>query len=108
MDFVTHLPWTPQGHDAIWVIVDRLTKSAHFLVVRMTFTLERFCRLYIQEIVRLHGVPVSIVSDRDSRFTAHFWKSFEKAMGTRPTDKWSVREDYTCVRGHAASMRPGS
>ena len=62
-----------------------LTKLTHFLAVRMTFTLERFCRLYIQEIVRLHGVPVSIVSDRDPRFTAHFWKSFQKAMGTRLT-----------------------
>ena len=61
MDFVTHLPRTLQGHDAIWVIVDQLTKSTHFLVVRMTFTLERFCRLYIREIVRLHGVLVSIV-----------------------------------------------
>ena len=85
MDFVTHFPWTQQRHDAVWVIVDRLTKSAHFLAVRMTFALEIFCRLYIREIVRLHGVPVSIVSDRDPRFTAHFWKSFQKAMGTRLT-----------------------
>ena len=83
MDF--HLPKTSQGHDAVWVIVDRLKKSAHFLAVRMTFTLERFCRLYIREIVRLHGVPVSIVSDRDPRFTAHCGKSFQKAMGTRLT-----------------------
>ena len=60
-------------------------KSAHFLSVRMTFTLERFFRLYIREIVRLHGVSVSIVSDRDPRFTSHFWKSFQKAMGTRLT-----------------------
>ena len=60
-------------------------KLAHFLVVRMTFTLERFCRLYIREIVRLHGVPVFIVSDRDPRLTVHFWKSFQKAMGTRLT-----------------------
>ena len=52
-------------HDAVWVIVDKLTKSAHFLAVRMTFTLEEFCRLYIREIVRLHGVPVTIVSNRD-------------------------------------------
>ena len=73
MDFVTHLLRTPQGHDAVWVIVDRLTKSAHFLAMQMTFTLERFCRLYIREIVQLHGVPVSIVSDRDPRFTMHFW-----------------------------------
>ena len=85
MDLVTHLPRTPQRHDAVWVIVDRLIKSAHFLAVRMTFTLERFYRLYIREIVRLHGVPVSIVSDRDPRFTVHFWKSFQKAMGTRLT-----------------------
>ena len=56
-----------------------------FLAVRMTFALERFCRLYIREIVRLHGVPVSIVSDRDPRFTSYFWKSFQKAMGTRLT-----------------------
>ena len=72
MDFVTHLPRTQQRHDTVSVIVDRLTKSAHFLTVRMTFSLERFFRLYIREIVRLHGVLVSIVSDRDPRFTAHF------------------------------------
>ena len=85
MDFVTHLPRTQQKRDVVWVIVGRLTKSTHFLAVRMTFALERFCRLYIREIVMLHGVPVSIVSDRDPRFTAHFWKSFQKAMGTRLT-----------------------
>ena len=62
MDFVTHFPWTSQKHDAVWVIVDRLTKSAHFLAVWMTFTLEEFYRLYIREIVRLHGVPVSIIT----------------------------------------------
>ena len=71
-----------RGHDAMWVIVDRLTKSAHFLEVRMTFTLEELCRLYIREIVWLHGVPVSIVLDRDPRFTTHFWESFQRAMGT--------------------------
>ena len=63
--------------------MDRLTKLAHFLVMQMTFTLEEFYWLYIREIVRLHGVPVSIVSDRDPRFTTHFWKSFQKAMGTQ-------------------------
>ena len=72
MDFVTHFPWTQQKHDVVWVIVDRLTKLAHFLAVRMTFAFERFCRLYIREIVQLHGVLVSIVSDRDLRFTTHF------------------------------------
>ena len=83
MDFVTHLPWTPWRHDAVWVIVNRLTKLAHFLAMRITFTLEELCRLYIREIVWLHGVPMSIVSDRDPRFMVHFWKSFQKAMGTQ-------------------------
>ena len=83
MDFVTHWPWTQQRHDAVWVIVDRLTKSAHFLALRMTFILGEFYRLYIHEIVRLNGVPVSIISNMDPRFTTHFWKSFQKAMGTQ-------------------------
>ena len=72
MDFVTHLPKTLRGHEVVWVIVDRLTMSTHILAVWMTFTLKEFCRLYIREIVRLHGVSVSIVSDRDPRFTTHF------------------------------------
>ena len=72
MDFVNHLPQTSRGHDAVWVIVDRLTKSAHFLAVQMTFTLEAFCRLYIREIIRLHGALVSIVSDWDPWFTTRF------------------------------------
>ena len=72
MDFVTHLPRTSHRYDAMWVIMDRLTKLAHFLAVRMTFTLEEFCRLYILEIVRLHEVTLSIVLDRDPRFTTHF------------------------------------
>ena len=61
MHFVTHFPRTSQRHKVVWVIMDRLTKSAHFLVVQMTFTLEEFCRLYIREIIRLHGVLVSII-----------------------------------------------
>ena len=85
MDFVTHLARTPWRHDVVWVIVDRLPKSAYFLAVKMTFTLQEFCQLYLREIVRLHGVPVSIVSDRDPRFMAHFWKSFQKAMGKQLT-----------------------
>ena len=85
MDFLTHFPRTQRRHDIVWVIVDRLTKSAHFLAVCMAFTLEEFCRLYIREIVRLHRVSFSIVSDMDPRFTTHFWKSFQKAMGTQLT-----------------------
>ena len=83
MDFVTHLPRTSRGHDTMWVIVDRLTKSVHFLAVQITFTLEEFDRLYVREIVLSHGVSVSIVSDRDPRFTAHFCKSFQRFMGTQ-------------------------
>ena len=83
MDFVNHLPRTSRRHDTAWVIVDRRTKSTHFLAMRMTFTLEEFCRLYIREIVRLHGVSVSIVSNRDPRFMTHFWNSFQKAIGTQ-------------------------
>ena len=83
MDFVTHLPRTQRRHDVVWVIVDRSTKSAYFLVVQMTFTLEEFYRLCIQEIVWLHGVPVSRVSDEDLKFTTHFWESFHRSMGTR-------------------------
>ena len=63
MNFVVGLPRTRAGFDAIWVIVDRLTKSAHFLPVRTKFSLDRLAELYINEIIRLHGVPVSIVSD---------------------------------------------
>ena len=85
MDFLTHLPRTPWRHEAVWVIVDRITKSTYFLVVRMTFTLEEFFRLYIREIVRLHGVLVCIMLDRDPRFMTHFGKSFYKAMGTQLT-----------------------
>ena len=85
IDFLTHLPRTHRRHDVVWVIVNQLTKSAHFLVVWMTFTLEELCKLYICEIVRLHGVLVSIISDRDPKFTAHFWKIFQKAMGTQLT-----------------------
>ena len=77
MDFMTHLPQTLRGHDTMWVIVDRITKSAHFLAMRMTFTLKEFYKLYIREIVQLHEVLVSIISDRDPRFTAPFWKSFQ-------------------------------
>ena len=66
MDFVVGLPKTREGHDAIWVIVDRLTKSAHLLPVRTTYIMDKYAELYIKEIVRLHGVPSSIISDRDS------------------------------------------
>ncbi|GKD49766.1 putative reverse transcriptase domain-containing protein [Tanacetum coccineum] len=83
MDFVTKLPKTSTGHDAIWVIVDRLTKSAHFIPIRATDSMETLTRLYIKEIVSRHGVPISIISDRDSHFTSRFWQSLQNALGTQ-------------------------
>ena len=83
MDFVSGLPRTSKGHNSIWVVVDRLTKSAHFIPVKTTYTLDRLAELYVREIVRLHGVPNSIVSDRDSRFTSKFWRSLQHALGTK-------------------------
>ena len=83
MDFVTGLPRTLRQHYAIWVIVDRLTKSAHFLPVNVEDSLEKLAQLYVDEIVRLHGVPVSIVSDRDPMFTSRFWPSLQTTLGTR-------------------------
>jgi len=75
MDFVTHLPRTTKGFDAIWVIVDRLTKCAHFLPINQKLSMDKLAELYVREVVRLHGVPASIVSDRDPRFTSRFWQS---------------------------------
>ncbi|GJT84770.1 putative reverse transcriptase domain-containing protein [Tanacetum coccineum] len=74
---------TESRHDSIWVIVDRLTKSAYFLPIREDFKMDRLARLYLNEIVTRHGVPISITSDRDSRFTSLFWQSMQEALGTR-------------------------
>nr|GEW63928.1 reverse transcriptase domain-containing protein [Tanacetum cinerariifolium] len=83
MDFVTKLPKTSNGHDTIWVIVDCLTKSAHFIPTRETYSMEALTRLYIKEIVSRHGVPISIISDRDSHFTSRFWQLMQSALGTQ-------------------------
>jgi len=83
MDFVTSLLNTPRGYDAIWVIVDRLTKSAHFISINISFPVSQLAEIYIREIVKLHGVPSSIVSDRDPRFTFRFWKSLQEALGSK-------------------------
>ncbi|KAI3806853.1 hypothetical protein L1987_22769 [Smallanthus sonchifolius] len=83
MDFITKLPRTAKGHDTIWVIVDRLTKTAHFLPIRETFSSERLAEVFINEVVARHGMPLTIVSDRDTRFSSRFWKRFHEAMGTR-------------------------
>ena len=78
MDFVIGLPRTFRKHDAVWVIVDRLTKSAHFLPIQQSDSLDKLAKLYVAEIVRLHGVPISIVLDRDPRFTSLFGKVCKK------------------------------
>ncbi|TYK18679.1 pol protein [Cucumis melo var. makuwa] len=83
MDFITGLPKTLKGYTVIWVVVDRLTKSAHFVPGKSTYTASKWGQLYMTEIVRLHGVPVSIISDRDTRFTSKFWKGLQLALGTR-------------------------
>ncbi|GKD59815.1 reverse transcriptase domain-containing protein, partial [Tanacetum coccineum] len=83
MDLITKLPRSRSRHDAIWVIVDRLTKSAHFLAICEDFNMVKLARLYIDVIVARHGVPVSIILDRDRRFTSHFWQTVQRALGTR-------------------------
>ncbi|GJU66032.1 putative reverse transcriptase domain-containing protein [Tanacetum coccineum] len=83
MDFITKLPRTRSGHNVIWVVVDRLTKSTHFLAIREDYSTKKLARLYTDEIVARHGVHVSIISNRDARFTSRLWKTFQKALGTR-------------------------
>ena len=72
MDFISNLPWMQRGHDAIWVIVDQLTKSIHFLPVNMKYSMKKLVQLHMDKIVRLHGIFVSIVSDIDPRFVYQF------------------------------------
>ena len=83
MDVILSLPKTTNRYDAIWVIVDRLTKSAHFLPIRTTFSLEQPAELYLKKVLRLHGVPNSIIYDQDSRFTSQFWKCVQALLGTK-------------------------
>jgi transposase InsO family protein len=82
MDFILGLPKTPTGEDSIWVDVNRLTKSAHFIPLKVKDPVDKLARLYVQNVFRLHGVPSAIISDRDSRFTSRFWQSLQKEIGT--------------------------
>ncbi|GJX93268.1 putative reverse transcriptase domain-containing protein [Tanacetum coccineum] len=104
MDFITKLPKTSNGHDTIWVIVDCLTKSTHFIPTRETHSMETLTRLYVKEIVSRHDMPISIILDRDSHFTSRFWQSLQSALGTQldmstayhpETDKQSERTIQT-------------
>ncbi|GJS80817.1 putative reverse transcriptase domain-containing protein [Tanacetum coccineum] len=81
MDFVTKLPKSSQGYDTIWVIVDRLTKSAIFMSMRETDPIDKLARMYLKEVVMKHRIPVSIICDRDPRFASNFWRSLQKALG---------------------------
>ena len=81
--FRDRLPQTSKQHDSAWVVINRLTKSAHFLPVKTSYTADQYADIYIQEIVRLHGIPKTIVSDRGSVFTSRFWRSLQQAMGTK-------------------------
>ena len=116
MDFVTHLPWTQRRHDAAWVIVDRLTKSAHFLAFQMTFTLEEFYRVYIREIVpATWSVSLYRIGQR-SQVYGTLLEEFPKVYGdtvddehcVSSTNRWLVGEDHIGFRGHVASMPPES
>ncbi|GJR66324.1 reverse transcriptase domain-containing protein [Tanacetum coccineum] len=108
MDFITKTSRSSQGSYTIWVIVDRLTKSAHFLPIRENDPLDKLARLYLNRIVARHGIPASIICDRDGRFTSNFWRSFQKALGTDISMSTAYHpetdaraEDKTNTRGHA-------
>jgi hypothetical protein len=83
MDFIIGLPNTSLRHDSIWVIVDRLTKTAHFLPVHTTYNAKKYAEIYLDQIVRLHGVPKTIISDRGAPFIARFWEQLQHALGTK-------------------------
>ncbi|GJW71011.1 retrotransposon protein, putative, ty3-gypsy subclass [Tanacetum coccineum] len=98
MDFVTKLPKTSSGHDTIWVIVDRLTKFAHFLHMHEDYKMDRLARLYLNEIVARHGMPISIIYDRDSHFTSRFWQTMQEALGTRLKVAYDRQKNYVDKR----------
>src|SRR6185503_1580477 len=83
MDFIVGLPNTSQRHDSIWVIVDRLKKSAHFILVHTTYTAKKYSEIYLDRIVCLHGLPKTIISDRLAKFIARFWEQLQESLGTK-------------------------
>jgi hypothetical protein len=99
IDSIVGLPGTQSGYDSIWVIVDPLTKAAHFIPVKTTYPGPQLAELYISRIVCLHGVPKKIVSDRGTQFTSKFWERLHETLDTiviqfclSPSDRWSERE----------------
>ena len=83
MDFVVGLPRTSKGYDSIWIIVDHLTKSAHFILVDTRYAARKYAQIYFDQITTLHGVPLTIISDRGSVFVSHFWDQLQQCLGTR-------------------------
>src|SRR3954465_13499095 len=83
MDFITGLPRTRSGYDSIWVVVDRLTKVAHFIPVKTTYNSAKIAKIYMSRIVCLHGVPSKVVSDRGTQFSSKFWRQLHESLGTR-------------------------
>jgi hypothetical protein len=112
MDFIVGLPRTRNGYDSIWVVVDRLTKAAHFILVKTTYNSAVLAELYMAQIVCLHGVPKKIVSDRGTQFTSHFWQQLHEALGTHlkvqlslpPTNIWSNRENQSDSGGYVEGL----
>ena len=82
MDFVVGLPQTKKSYDSIWVVVDRLTKSARFIPIKSTYLARNYARIFLDEIVWCHGIPLSIIMDRGAQFTSRFFRSFQKGSGT--------------------------
>jgi hypothetical protein len=82
IDFITKLPRTKRQHDSIMVVVEKLTKAAHFVPVKTTHIIDNIADIFMREIARLHGIPRTIVSDRDTKFTSNFWKGLFKGFGT--------------------------
>ena len=83
MDFIFGLPNTSQKHDPIWVIIDRLTKTAHFIPVHTTYTAKKYAEIYLNRIICLHGVPKTIISDRGAQFIARFGEQLQESLGTK-------------------------
>ena len=83
MDFIVGLPNTSQKHDSVWVIIDRLTKTAHFIPVHTTYSAKKYAEIYLDQIVHLYGVPKTIISDRGAQFIARFWEQLQESLGTK-------------------------
>jgi hypothetical protein len=115
MDFIVGFPLMARRHDSIFVVVDTLMKSAHFIPVRMTYQAPNLARVFISEIVRLHGMPKRIISDRGSMFTGQFWTSFQEALGTQlnfstayhPETDGKNRMNKPNLGRHVAHVRDG-